>query len=187
MQHNTDPSDEKTLARIASETELEFVAQEGEILPSTIVMDGVDVTRDIRSAVVDGQVSAISAIPAVREALVKLQRKFGLAGDYVVEGRDNGTVVLPGANVKIFLTASAQERARRRVKQNSQRGIGSTNFEEVLTAIEKRDQIDSSRDTAPLTQAPDALFIDSSDMTINGVVDAIVAYAAEHGFQRFNI
>jgi len=119
----------------------------------------------------------VSKVPAVRKALVMHQQRIGNAGNYVVEGRDIGTVVFPDAAVKVFLTASAFERAKRRVLQNEERGIGSVDFDEVLADIERRDEIDSSRDTSPLVPADDAFMLDSSTMTIDEVAQTIIDLA----------
>ena len=144
-----------------------------------MLIDGVDVTSEIRTAQIDKAVSPVSAVPAVREALVEQQRRIGSEGNYVVEGRDIGTVVFPQAEVKIFLTASDEERARRRVLQNEQRGVGSTDFEEVLADIIRRDEDDSSRDASPLRPAEDSYLLDSTNLTIEQVVDEICAKARE--------
>ena len=126
-------------------------------------------------------VSAVAAAPAVRQALVAQQQRIGRAGNYVVEGRDIGTAVFPEAELKVFLTASAAERANRRVAQNERRGVGSTDYAEVLADIERRDAIDSSRDTSPLKPAADAVQMDSTDRTIEQIIERICALAQEKG------
>lgn len=141
--------------------------------PQRVLIGGVDVTRDIRTAEIDRSVSAVSAHPQVRAALVDQQRRIGRAGDYVVEGRDIGTAVFPDAEVKVFLTASNEERARRRVAQNKARGVGSTDFASVLADIERRDALDSSRAASPLKAASNAVVIDSSALSFDEVVSAI--------------
>ena len=133
----------------------------------------------VTAAEIDRAVSPVSAVVAVREALVEQQRRIGRAGDYVVEGRDIGTVVFPDAQLKVFLTASDEARSRRRVLQNEQRGIGSTDFDEVLADLRRRDEIDSSRAASPLKAADDAITIDSSDLTQDEVVHRICQLAAE--------
>ena len=107
------------------------------------------------------------------------QRRIGRAGNYVVEGRDIGTVVFPDAELKIFLTASPEERAHRRVRQNADRNVGSVNYEEVLADIIRRDEADLSRETAPLKQADDAILIDSTDHYIEDVINEICALARQ--------
>ena len=129
-----------------------------------------DVSAQIRGDEVTGAVSAVSAIPAVRTRLVQLQRELAAGqGSIVVEGRDIGTVVLPDADVKIFLTASAEERARRRNEQNIASGLGD-NYEAVLADVKRRDHLDSTRTVSPLRAADDALVVDTSDMTETEVV-----------------
>ena len=128
-------------------------------------LDGEDVSVQIRSDEVTRAVSAVSAVPAVRARLVQLQRELAEGADsVVVEGRDIGTVVLPGADVKIFLTASAETRARRRNDQNVAAGLADE-YETVLSDVRRRDHLDSTRAVSPLRPAEDALIVDTSDMT----------------------
>ena len=112
-------------------------------------------------------------------SLVEQQRRIGHAGNYVVEGRDIGTVVFPEAAVKVFLTASDEERAHRRVRQNVDRSIGSIDFDEVLADLRRRDEIDSSRATSPLRAADDAIHLDSTGRYIEDVIDEICTLARE--------
>ncbi len=167
------------LGRIARECPIEFGMMPGDPLPSTVSIDGADVTMAIRTAEIDKAVSPVSAEPAVRDALVGQQQRIGRTGNYVVEGRDIGTVVFPGAEVKVFLTASAEERAMRRVKQNAERGVGSTDYEAVLADIRRRDEYDSTRASSPLKAAEDAITIDSTDISIDDVIDQICDLARE--------
>ena len=128
-------------------------------------LDGEDVSVQIRSDEVTRAVSAVAAVPAVRARLVQLQRESAEGADsVVVEGRDIGTVVLPGAGVKIFLTASAETRARRRNDQNVAAGLAD-DYETVLSDVRRRDHLDSTRAVSPLRPAEDALIVDTSDMT----------------------
>ena len=128
-------------------------------------LDGEDVSVQIRSDEVTRAVSAVAAVPAVRARLVQLQRESAEGVDsVVVEGRDIGTVVLPGAGVKIFLTASAETRARRRNDQNVAAGLAD-DYETVLSDVRRRDHLDSTRAVSPLRPAEDALIVDTSDMT----------------------
>jgi len=128
-------------------------------------LDGEDVSVQIRSDEVTRAVSAVAAVPAVRARLVQLQRESAEGADsVVVEGRDIGTVVLPGADVKIFLTASAETRARRRTDQNVAAGLAD-DYEAVLSDVRRRDHLDSTRAVSPLRPAEDALIVDTSDMT----------------------
>jgi cytidylate kinase len=133
-------------------------------------LDAEDVSAEIRGDEVTKAVSAVSAVPAVRARLVGLQRELAAGpGNVVVEGRDIGTVVLPNADVKIFLTASAEERARRRNDQNVASGLPS-DYAAVLADVKRRDHLDSTRDVSPLRAADDALVVDTSDMTESQVV-----------------
>ena len=128
-------------------------------------LDGEDVSAQIRSDEVTRAVSAVSAVPAVRAHLVRLQRELAEGVDsVVVEGRDIGTVVLPDADVKIFLTASAETRARRRNDQNVAAGLAD-DYDTVLADVRRRDHLDSTRALSPLRPAEDALIVDTSDMT----------------------
>ncbi len=166
------------LIEVAESCVIEFGHVPGDPVPRRVFVDGVEVTDAIRTAEIDRSVSCVSAVPGVRAALVEQQRRIGSNGDYVVEGRDIGTVVFPDAEVKVFLTASDEERARRRVSQNEQRGVGSTDYEEVLADIVRRDQIDSSRSASPLRPAEDARCIDSTAYTIDEVIASICEMAA---------
>jgi CMP/dCMP kinase len=133
-------------------------------------LGGEDVSLEIRGDAVTKAVSAVSAVPAVRTRLVQRQRELAAGpGSVVVEGRDIGTVVLPDADVKIFLTASAEERARRRNDQNVATGLGD-DYHAVLADVRRRDHLDSTRAVSPLRAADDAMIVDSSDMTESAVV-----------------
>ena len=179
IEHGVAIDDEETLERIAREQEIAFTHEEGEAIASGVSIGGEDVTRQIRTPQVDRAVSPVSAVPAVREALVDQQRAIAACDDICVEGRDIGTVVFPDAEVKVFLTASAEERARRRALQNVERGIGETDYETILADIIARDEYDSNREVAPLTCAEDARELDTTNMTIDEVVAAIVDMARE--------
>jgi CMP/dCMP kinase len=142
-------------------------------------LDAEDVSREIRGDAVTKAVSAVSAVPAVRARLVGLQRELAVGpGSVVVEGRDIGTVVLPGADVKIFLTASAEERARRRNDQNIASGLGD-HYEAVLADVKRRDHLDSTRAVSPLRAADDALVVDTSDMTEAQVIAHLLKLVEE--------
>jgi cytidylate kinase len=142
-------------------------------------LDAEDVSREIRGDAVTKAVSAVSAVPAVRARLVGLQRELAVGpGSVVVEGRDIGTVVLPDADVKIFLTASAEERARRRNDQNVASGLGD-DYEAVLADVKRRDHLDSTRAVSPLRAADDALVVDTSDMTEAQVIAHLLRLVEE--------
>lgn len=165
--------DAAALGHIASQKRIEFLCNAAEVLPRQVLIDGNDVTDAIRSSEIDKAVSAVAAQPAVRIALVDQQRCIGATGNFVVEGRDIGTVVFPDAQVKVFLTASDEERAHRRVRQNVDRGIGSIDYAEVLADIRRRDDYDSGRTHAPLCAADDAIMLDSTDCFIEDVIGRI--------------
>jgi CMP/dCMP kinase len=143
-------------------------------------LDAEDVSTEIRGDAVTKAVSAVSAVPAVRARLVGLQREMAAGpGSVVVEGRDIGTVVLPDADVKIFLTASAEERARRRNEQNIAGGLVD-DYESVLADVKRRDHLDSTRAVSPLRAADDALVVDTSDMSEAEVVTHLVDLVRQH-------
>jgi CMP/dCMP kinase len=135
-----------------------------------VLCDGVDVTWAIRSPAVDANVSPVSVYPGVRSALTAQQRRIGLRGNVVMVGRDIGTVVLPEAPLKIYLDASAEERARRRYVEVQARGDQSQTYEAILDNVKQRDAIDSGRAIAPLKAAPDAVIIDSTHLSVDEVV-----------------
>lgn len=171
--------DDEALGELARTSTIEFAAEPGDVLPKRVSIDGTDVTSDIRTAEIDQAVSPVSAAPSVREAMVYQQRRVGAAGNYVIEGRDIGTTVFPDADVKVFLTASDEERAHRRVRQNVDRGVGSIDYDEVLADLQRRDIYDSSRVTSPLCAADDAVVIDSTGLYIEDVIKRICGLVAE--------
>lgn len=137
-----------------------------------VLVDGVDITWQIRNPKVDAKVSRVSAYPDVRKALTKQQRRIGLRGKVIMVGRDIGTVVLPEADLKIFLDASVDERAKRRYDQRMERGE-QPDFEKILKLLKKRDKKDSTREIAPLLAAPDAVLINTDTLTVPEVVSKI--------------
>jgi cytidylate kinase len=144
-----------------------------------VLCDGVDVTWAIRSPEVDANVSPVSVYPGVRSALTAQQRRIGLRGHVVMVGRDIGTVVLPEAPLKIYLDASAEERARRRYAEVQARGDQAQTYEAILENVKQRDAIDSGRATAPLKAAPDAVIIDSTSLSVDEVVAQVEQLIAE--------
>ncbi|KIU14263.1 (d)CMP kinase [Mycolicibacterium llatzerense] len=162
-----DPADADAVVSVCEQTDFSVSFDPDH---DTSYLAGEDVSDEIRGEAVTLAVSAVSAIPAVRTLLVQRQRELiAEAGSVVVEGRDIGTVVKPDADLKIFLTASAEERARRRNAQNVANGLGD-NYEAVLADVQRRDHLDSTRAVSPLQAADDAVVVDSSDMTQAGVV-----------------
>ncbi len=170
MQSGLRPQDTRYIIEMTRETRVELQQHNGE---QRVVVDGEDVTDAIRAPEVGNLASPISAIPEVREILLDWQREFGRQGGTVAEGRDTGTVVFPKAEVKIFLTASLDERARRRHKELLERGIN-ISFEQVKLDMEARDQRDSTRHVAPLRPAPDAVVINTDHMSLDEVVEEVL-------------
>ena len=143
-----------------------------------IFLNGADVSEDIRSPEMSMAASNVSAIPAVRAFLLDLQRRLAAENNVVMDGRDIGTVILPNAQVKVFLTASPEERARRRMLEYKQKGQ-EVDFDQLLADIKQRDYNDSHRATAPLKQADDAVLVDSTEMKFEQVLDKITAIVKE--------
>ncbi len=164
-------SNQQAIVSLAMQTKITLVDIDGE---QHIYADDTDITLDVRTPEVTRASSPISAIPGVRKRLVDLQRNMAQSGGVVMEGRDIGTVVFPNAEVKVYLTASADERARRRVDQMRQMGIEADEAK-IAAEMRERDLRDSSRSAAPLTKAPDAVLLDTDGMSIDQVIDAIIA------------
>lgn len=173
-----DPEDASAVAQVARDIKIEFApAEEGQ----KVLANGRDVTTVIRTPEVELAVSPVSANPAVREVMVELQRKVGENGNVVAEGRDIGTVVFPAADVKVYLTASPEARARRRAVQRLGKNLATephvspdpAEEQKILADLKRRDDYDSSRATSPLKPAQDAYILDSSDMTFDQVIDKI--------------
>ncbi len=139
-----------------------------------VVVDGIDITWETRSPEVEENVSPVSAYRGVRQALATQQRRIGLRGRVVMVGRDIGTVVLPEADLKIYLDASAKERARRRYTEIIKRG-GEAEYKQILAGVRKRDKIDSSRAFSPLRAAGDAIILDSDQMSADEVFSKVEA------------
>ena len=165
--------DESAVSALAEEMDIDVLpgtVEDGRIY--TILADGQDVTYAIRSPEVDANVSPVSTYAGVRSALTEQQRRIGARGRVVMLGRDIGTVVLPNADLKIYLDASAKERACRRLRDCKARGE-SLSYQEVLAGVINRDEIDSGREHAPLRAAVDAVVIDSTALTVEEVVNRI--------------
>ncbi len=163
-------TDEGSLTMLASNFDIDFTPSAN---GTRVISGNRDVTEEIRKPVVSRNVSLVAKVPGVRKHLTKLQRKLAAAGGTVMEGRDIGTEVLPDAEIKIFLTASIEERARRRYLELIEKGY-EIDHGALLAEIKERDNIDSSRNVAPLKIADDALVIDCSDMTIDDVVGTVM-------------
>ncbi|MEJ5263572.1 MAG: (d)CMP kinase, partial [Ignavibacterium sp.] len=162
--------DEEKIIELAKQLNIELKFENGQ---TKVSVNGKDVTDEIRSLEVNQNVSPVSKIEGVRKILVDKQKEMGKNGGVVMEGRDITTVVFPNADVKIFLTATIDERARRRALEFEQKGQ-QVDIEKVKQNILERDRIDSSRDVSPLTKSPDAIEIDTSNLSIEQQVDLIL-------------
>ncbi|AKH88741.1 (d)CMP kinase [Edwardsiella tarda] len=176
LHHQVDIDSEEALVPLAAHLDVRFDASHGEL---RVVLEGEDVSTAIRTETVGNTASRAAAFPRVREALLRRQRAFREAPGLIADGRDMGTVVFPDAPVKIFLDASAEERAQRRMLQLQQKGFD-VNFESLLAEIKERDFRDRNRAVAPLVPAADALLLDSTMLSIDEVITQALAYARQH-------
>lgn len=167
--------DAEALAAVAAALPIEFRPAEDD---TAVFLDGTDVTRELRAETTGNLASKVASIAAVRDALVDRQRAFRRPPGLVADGRDMGTVIFPDADAKVFLTASAEERARRRHKQLLEKGIDA-NLDRLYTEIAERDRRDEQRSVAPLKAAADARVIDTTAMSIPEVVDEVVRFLEE--------
>ncbi|MFP1792092.1 (d)CMP kinase [Lonsdalea quercina] len=175
LHHQVDIHSEEALVPLATHLDVRFVPEDGQL---KVVLEGEDVSLAIRTEEVGNTASQTAAFPRVREALLRRQRAFREAPGLIADGRDMGTVVFPDAAVKIFLDASAEERAKRRMLQLQEKGF-SVNFERLLSEIKERDDRDRNRAVAPLVPAPEALVLDSTEMSLNEVVERALAYVSQ--------
>ena len=175
--NDIDLSDASALVRCTFDTEVDFQDEAGD--EPRVIVNGLDATDELRTETAGAAASAIAAIPEVRAALKDRQRAFRRAPGLVADGRDMGTVIFPGADLKVFLTASAARRAERRHKQLISKGI-SSNIDNLRADLEARDARDRSRAVSPLKPAEDALLLDNSDLS----VDESVAWVLEAWEQR---
>ncbi|MFS9252245.1 (d)CMP kinase [Streptococcus infantis] len=177
LNNQVSPEESSRLLELLEQYPISFGrAETGEQL---VFVGDVDVTNPIRENEVTNTVSAFAAIPAIREKLVALQQEIAQQGGIVMDGRDIGTVVLPKAELKIFLVASVDERAERRYKENLSKGI-ETDLETLKEEIAARDYKDSHRETSPLKQADDAIYLDTTGLSILEVVEKIKSEAVKH-------
>lgn len=177
MNHGVDFSNESALAVIAEHLDIQFKQEDDGVV---VLLEGDDVTRQIRSEEVGSNASRVAAFSRVRDALLKRQRAFRTEPGLIADGRDMGTVVFPDAPLKIFMTASAEERAHRRLKQLQDGGVAAT-YEKVLQDIEERDERDRTRAVAPLVPAEDAVVVDTTDKSIDAVLDEVLSLVADRG------
>ncbi len=171
--HQIPLDDESALVNQAEHLDVQFVATDVS-LPPTILLEGQDVTEVIRTEKIGNSASKIGALPLVRQALLDRQRAFRQAPGLATDGRDMGTVIFPDADVKIFLIASPEERARRRYNQLKEKGIN-VNLGDLILELKERDKRDQERTVAPLRPAEDAICIDTDQLNIEQVVDLVMA------------
>jgi CMP/dCMP kinase len=175
LERGIDVQNEAALTALAEETQIDVApASKSDGRACDVLVDGRDVTSETRTRRVDANVSIVAAYPGVRKALSRQQRRVGQRGKIVMVGRDIGTVVLPEADLKIYLDATAEERARRRYDEIIARG-GKTDYEGILKRVRERDHIDLTRDVAPLKAAEDAVVLDSDKLTADEVFEQILA------------
>jgi cytidylate kinase len=173
IQWDVPVEDEAAITELAEHTDIDVrPAREVEDCSYNVFVDGADVSTEIRRPEVEARVSIVSAYPGVRRALSAHQRRVGLRGRVVMVGRDIGTVVLPEADLKIYLDASAEERARRRFAELSERGEPAA-LDTILQAMKKRDRIDSTRQVAPLRAAEDAVIIYTDGLEVEQVFERL--------------
>jgi cytidylate kinase len=167
LRDNVPLDEEDAVARVAEQSPIDVTA-------ARVTIDGIDVTRQIRTPEIDRAAAAVARLPTVRAILVARQRELGQGGGIVMEGRDIGTVVFPRAAVKLYLDASADERARRRANDPAHSGVPAA-VSEVATLLTERDRLDSTRATSPLYAASDAIAIDTTGKAIEEVVKDVMA------------
>ncbi len=175
LRRNLDPDDVEGHVSAARHMQVKFGSRDGE---EQVMLDGVDVTRDIRTETAGAGASRVAAWPAVRAALLDRQRSFATPPGLVADGRDMGTVIFPEARLKVFLTASAEERAQRRHKQLIEKGSAAS-LAALSREIAERDLRDSTRQVAPLKPAPDAQLLDSTGLSIDAVVERVLSLGRE--------
>jgi cytidylate kinase len=174
LRRNIDPNDAERLAALARQIRIAIgppTVRDGRAY--TVLLDGADVTWDLRRDDVDGIVSQVARIPQVRDAMVEQQRDIAKRGRIVMVGRDIGTIVLPDAERKVFLTASAAERARRREEELAARGEKRSR-QALLTEILRRDELDSKRTVAPLKAASDAILVETDGLSVGEALDRVL-------------
>ncbi|MBA3296657.1 MAG: (d)CMP kinase [Acidobacteria bacterium] len=176
-----DLGDEEAVASLARDAVID-------VSDGAVSVDGHDVKQAIRTPEVDAAAAAVARLPRVRDVLIARQRHIGAGGGVVMEGRDIGTVVFPGADVKIFLDAAPEERARRRANDSSHAaGKGTTAVGDIASALAARDQSDRTRATSPLTEAADAVRIDTTGLPIDEVVGRVMALVNAKGRQPLSL
>jgi cytidylate kinase len=182
LEHKIDPNDEARVAELARGIHIELRPHPKQ---THILVDGKDVSSAIRTEEIAKNIGPIARNPAVRAELVKRQQQMGQEGSVVMDGRDIGTVVFPNAQLKVFMTASGEERARRRLGEYKQSGAKDVpSYEEILADIKQRDHNDMTREVGPLKQAEDAVLLETDGMTIEQQVEFVVGLAKEREQKR---
>ena len=176
-QKGADPKSEAEVTRLLPEMQVELCYRNGE---QHVMLNGEDLGQKIREPEISMYASAVSALPSVRAFLLDMQRNIARHQSVVMDGRDIGTVILPDAEIKIFLSASSEARARRRYRELTEKGIATT-YEDVLRDMEERDRNDAGRAVAPAIPAADAVKMDNSHMTVEENVEAILQLIRERG------
>lgn len=175
LQHQIDLSSEEAVTTLLKQTVIELQPSPNGQL---VFLDGQNVSNEIRSNEVTGKVSTVAAHGTMREIMVERQYEMAEKGGVIMDGRDIGTAVLPNAELKIFMSATVEERARRRYEDNKQRGIDAS-FEALKEEIALRDKMDSEREASPLVQAEDAIYLDTTELSIDEAANAILKLASE--------
>jgi len=180
LRQNLDMDNPEELKTIVPDLKIELKKERDKL---KVLLDGEDVSEEIRRPEMGMAASRVSRHRVIREKLWELQRKLGEKGGVVAEGRDMGTVVFPHAEFKFFVTASAEERARRRFKELTAKGFD-VNYDKILAEVKERDEQDSKRELAPLKSAEDAIIVDTTEMTLEQVVDKLLKIILEKDFQK---
>ena len=175
LERRLDPEDEEAMARLAVETVMDVtLPARGSRGRGSVRVDGEDATPHLRTPAVEASVSLVSQVPEVRRRMVSLQQRLAQGRPTVMAGRDIGTVVLPDADLKVYLEASREERARRRCRQLGEKG-SQASFESVLEDLDRRDRLDSTRAVSPLRPATDAVIINTDGLSLEEVVEKILS------------
>ena len=177
LKNNIMPDETEKIEEILKDISITLDRQDSK---QTVLLDGEDVTEKIRTTQVDNYVAKFAAVKQVRDKMTPLQREMKSQGNIIMEGRDIGTTVFPDAEVKIYLDATVEERANRRYKQNVENGI-ECSYEEILEGIKERHVLETTRRIAPLRQADDAVYLDSTELSIDEVVEKIISIIKEKG------
>lgn len=170
LNKNIKPEDIDKIAKVLETIEIQLKRDEDK---QTVLLNGRDVSKEIRTEKIDENVAKYAAIKIIRDKITPIQKKMGENANIIMEGRDIGTVVFPNADVKLFLDCSIEERARRRYKQNLERGIESS-YEEVLKSLVERHKLETERTIAPFVKAEDAIYVDSTKMSVEEETQEVI-------------